>query len=69
MWVKGFAAQAGRIGDTVEVRTLTGRKERGEVVEIMPAYRHDFGQFIPEIIAIGQTLRAILDGGDDSDKC
>lgn len=65
MWVKGFAEQNGNLGDTIRVRTLTGRIETGEVVEIEPSYRHDFGQFIPEILTIGITLRDILDGGDN----
>ncbi|MBS7527744.1 2-amino-4-ketopentanoate thiolase [Fusibacter paucivorans] len=68
MWVKGFAEQDGHLGDTICVRTLTGRVERGEVVEIEPVYGHDFGQFIPEILTIGITLRKILDGGEHCDE-
>lgn len=64
MWVKGYAEASGQVGDTLEVKTLTGRLECGKVIEVNPTYTHSFGEFIPEILKIGHTLRHELYGGD-----
>ena len=51
MWVKGHLTQDAEIGDEVEIITRTGRHVRGE--------------FVPELLEIGDTVRGILFGGDD----
>lgn len=66
LWVKGFLNEAASLGDAVTVKTITGRLEKGTLVEILPTYEHSFGQFIPEILRIGLDLKAILFGGDDA---
>lgn len=66
MWVKGILQNdEANEGDEVEILTLTGRKEHGKIVEINPSYRHSFGNFVPELLQIGQDLREILFGGDE----
>lgn len=61
MWVKGFlATDSGSVGDHVPVLTLAGRQEQGRLVAILPAYGHDFGEPVPELLGIGRELRAIL---------
>ncbi|WP_027308022.1 2-amino-4-oxopentanoate thiolase subunit OrtA [Caloramator sp. ALD01] len=64
MWVKGYLNSDARIGDEVEITTLTNRKVIGTLVEVNPSYRHDFGKFVPEILKIGQDLRKILKDGE-----
>lgn len=64
MWVKGFLLEEGKIGDTVEIETITGRRVEGKLVEVDPAFDHSFGRNIPEVLKIGQQLRGILFGGD-----
>lgn len=64
MWVKGYLTLDAQLGDQAEVITRTGRRERGRLVEVNPAYRHDFGDFVPELLQIGDTLREILFGGE-----
>lgn len=69
MWVKGFLLnEEASIGDLVEIKTLSGRLESGKLIEINPAYRHSFGEFVPEILQIGKELREILFGGDNDGK-
>lgn len=59
---KGFLVEdAAAIGKEVTIRTYTGRTLRGELVAINPAYGHDFGEPVPELLAIGLELRARLD--------
>ena len=68
MWVKGFSDRDANLGDEVEVTTIVGRKEKGVIVEINPAYRHSFGNYVPEIMQIGIQLKEILFGGDADER-
>jgi len=61
-WVKGFMNSDGRIGETVEITTVTGRKVMGELVSINPKYEHDFGDCVPELLHIGPQLKEIVFG-------
>lgn len=61
MWVKGhLAVESAALGDQVQVTTLAGRREEGRLVAVLPAYGHDFGEPVPELLGIGRELRAIL---------
>ena len=63
-WVKGFLVADGKIGDIVEIETITGRSVTGKLVEVQPTFDHSFGNNIPEILQIGKQLKEILFGGD-----
>ena len=66
MWVKGFLEQENaNIGDCVSILTRSGRVEEGELVEVNPSYRHDFGDCIPELIKVGDQARNLIFGGSD----
>jgi hypothetical protein len=61
MWDKGFLLNdEAAVGDEVEVETIIGRKVKGTLLEIAPAWDHDFGRCVPEIIRIGRQLKAIM---------
>lgn len=60
MRVKGFLAEPAAIGTEAEIVTASGRQLRGTLVEINPAYTHGFGAPIPELMAIGNEVRAML---------
>ncbi|HAW71158.1 MAG TPA: 2-amino-4-ketopentanoate thiolase [Firmicutes bacterium] len=59
MWVKGYLEKAALPGDSVTVKTCTGRMVTGKLVEANPTYNHSFG-FVPELQRIGGELRAML---------
>jgi hypothetical protein len=63
MWTKGFLAADAEIGSEVTVETVTGRKETGTLTEVNPYYKHDFGKFVPELLAIDRQVREIVFGG------
>lgn len=66
LWCKGLLKQEhAEIGDQVTIETMTGRVVTGELVDVNPTYRHSFGEFVPEILQIGKTLKQVLFGGDD----
>ncbi len=60
MWDKGFLVKDAEIGDRVEVRTAVGRTISGSLVAAEPAFHHDFGDFVPEILIIGEIIKATL---------
>lgn len=65
LWVKGFANQEAKLGELVEITTVTGRRVKGELVEINPAYTHGFGeQYVPELLQIGLQVKRILKEGE-----
>lgn len=60
--IKGFLEDgSARIGQKVAIQTLAGRRVEGELVVVNPAYGHDFGEPIPELLAIGPELRRMLE--------
>lgn len=63
MWTKGTLLQDAEIGDTVEIETAVGRREKGTLIEVHPYYKHSYGSFVPEIIEIDKQLRKIMRGG------
>ncbi len=62
MWTKGFLVSPARAhaGDTVVVETAAGREESGILLEAEPAFHHDFGDCVPELLEIGRMLRNIM---------
>jgi len=57
---KGFLIAPASLGQEAEIRTATGRRLRGTLARINPAYDHGFGPPIPELAAIGAELRTLL---------
>jgi len=60
MRVKGFLVVPALLGDGAEIVTTVGRHLRGILIEVNPAYTHQFGSPIPELSTIGGEVRAIL---------
>ncbi|OQB20500.1 MAG: hypothetical protein BWY11_02340 [Firmicutes bacterium ADurb.Bin182] len=67
LWVKGYALHDSKIGENVEIRTITGRKASGELTAVNPSYKHSFGDFVPELLQIGKQVKGIL-YGDEYDE-
>jgi len=61
MRVKGFLSADADLGEEAEIITAAGRKLRGRLVEVNPAYTHGVGAPIPELWEIGREVRALLD--------
>ncbi|MCK4782205.1 MAG: 2-amino-4-ketopentanoate thiolase [Desulfobacteraceae bacterium] len=60
MKVKGFLVQNAAVGEEAEIITPAGRRIKGRLIEINPAYTHMYGRPIPELSPIGAEVRAIL---------
>jgi hypothetical protein len=62
-WINGWARGDAPIGDTIEIRTLTGRLVEGELVELEPGYNHTFGSPPePLQIAAARAVAAVRGG-------
>ncbi len=58
--VKGFLEGTCAVGDTVEIETLSGRKIRGELLQIDPPFTHDFGRPVQELVEAGRDAERLL---------
>lgn len=66
MWDKGFLLdKEANIGDTVKVESYIGREVEGEMVEVNPYWKHDYGRAVPELLYIGRQAREILGEEDE----
>ena len=62
-WVKGTLTADAVPGQTVTVRTKSGRFVSGELVEVNPAYELNYGGYVPQLQYIGDSAREIIFGG------
>ncbi len=64
MWVKGrLENESAELGDAVTITTKTGRKVDGTLCAVNPSFRHNFGDYVPELDQIEETVKTILFGG------
>lgn len=68
MWVKGHLLnETAEIGDLVKVQTKTGRIAEGTMCAVNPSFKHNFGDYVPELDQIEETVKSILFGGANHD--
>ena len=65
--VHGFLERDVNVGEAAAVTTLLGRRVEGTLLRLQPAPGHSFGRPVPELLAIGNELRARLRGADGPD--
>lgn len=65
LWVKGkLLEESAEIGDSITVRTKTGRTVRGTLCTVAPCFTHTFGDYVPELDAVDEMVKALLFGGE-----
>jgi hypothetical protein len=62
MRVKGFLAEAAALGEKAEIVTPAGRRVRGTLSAVNPAYSHSFGPPVAALSTIGSEVRGMLSG-------
>ena len=60
MRVKGFLVAPAALGGEAEIVTRVGRRWRGTLTDVNPAYTHSFGPPVPELSTIGDEVRGML---------
>ncbi len=65
MWVKGYLTEDADLFDIVNIKTTTGRIESGRLKEANPPYKHSYGDFVPELLTLKQTILSDYHGDID----
>lgn len=65
MWVKGWLLEDAKIGEVVHIKTRTNRFEEGTLLEVNPTYKHNYGNFVPEILKISQIVSSFMEGQNE----
>ncbi len=60
MRAKGFLVEPATVGVEAEIVTATGRRLRGVLTAVNPAYSHGFGAPIPELSTVSGEVRDML---------
>ena len=63
MRAKGFLVEPAGLGEEAQIVTVAGRRLRGILAEVNPAYVHGFGPPIRALLTIGGEVRALLRSG------
>ena len=59
--IRGFLAEPASLGDDATVRTLLGREVAGRLTDVNPRNPADFGDPVPELLALGVAARRALE--------
>ncbi len=65
MRVNGYAQKNAEIGETISIKTLSGRIVEGRLVRRFPSYELSFGNHVQEVSQISQGLKTFLFGGNN----
>ncbi len=67
LWVKGYLMNDAELGDEVQIKTVTGRLESGKLVQVNPTFKHNFGEFVPEILKVAEIVKEYTFGADNDE--
>lgn len=56
MWVKGRLVDESELFEETKIITITGRVVKGELKEVEPRYKHDFGDFVEELSSVREII-------------
>ena len=59
--IRGFLVEPASLGDDATVRTLLGRQVAGRLAVVNPRNPADFGDPVPELLALGVAARRALE--------
>ncbi len=65
-WIKGELLHEAELYENVSIKTATNRVVEGEVKELEPKYRHNYGDFVKELQLIRKTILEEMWGEDDA---
>ena len=54
---KGILLNSAKLGDEVVIKTITGRKDKGILKELNPAYLHHYGNFVAELLMVKEIIK------------
>ncbi|MDR3215229.1 MAG: 2-amino-4-ketopentanoate thiolase [Bacilli bacterium] len=57
MWTKGLLLEDCELNKIAKIKTMADRLDEGILVEVNPMYELNYGEFLPELIAIDMELK------------
>jgi len=57
----GFLEKDSEIGSEVKIISRIGREHIGKLIEVNPTFKHNFGEFVPELVNINIELKREID--------
>ena len=64
LWCKGILQHDAQMMDEVEIRTSSGRLQKGFLETIQPSYQHTFGLDLEELRQIRHQIEEVLPRGE-----
>ena len=64
-WIRGNLLEESELYEESKILTATGRVVEGTLKEVSPTYKHNFGEFVPEILQMKKTILTEFWGDDD----
>ena len=65
-WTKGELLDEAELYEEAKIKTATNRIVSGEVKELEPKYKHDFGDYVEELHSIRSTILKEMWGDEDA---
>ena len=65
MWVKGYLLKEADLFDLVSIKTITGRTESGILKEVETPYKHNYGDFVPELLKVTNIILSDVYGDNN----
>jgi hypothetical protein len=59
--INGFLQEDANIGDEVTIVSRIGRTHTGKLIEEKPSFKHNFGDFVPQLVDISIELKKELE--------
>jgi len=59
--INGFLQEDATIGDEVTIVSRIGRTHTGKLIEEKPSFKHNFGDFVPQLVDISIELKKELE--------
>lgn len=59
--INGFLQEDAELGDEVTIVSRIGRTHKGKLIEEKPSFRHNFGDFVPQLVDISIELKKELE--------
>lgn len=66
MKVKGFLTESKALGEEVTIKTVLGREITGTLTSANPRYTHDFGEIVPELFKVRESLKNFMKTGEQN---
>lgn len=58
--VCGYLNEDANVGDDVSITSRIGRIHTGKLIEVRPTFKHNFGEFVPQLVEISHELKEEL---------